>query len=387
MTNRGKVFSEMLTGETYGKLTVLKELPSEVFSHNGRTKRMVLALCECGREVAKGWSNMKYSTTLSCGMCPRKSKCTDLSGMAISRLIVQNREDIPEKKGVYWDCLCSCGRVCSYSSNRLINKTVHNCGKCASSTQINANYIGSTVVTTQGYLITLLGFKGRGHNIRYLLKFNDDRGTLGECSSTSFVNGTVENPYHKTVVGIGYLGEGTYVTKVKSERHTTEYEYWCSMMKRCYSGLHSSYKRFSVCKEWHNFQVFAAWWDSNPYGKLGWQLDKDLLIKNNLIYSPTTCVFIPSKINGFIKRYRLNDLPLGVDEVYSKAGEVGYRSQGCEDGNVIGLGYSYDIPEDAFSAYKEHKEDLAKLLALKWEGRIEHKAFSALYNYNVDIED
>ena len=71
------------------------------------------------------------------------------------------------------------------------------------------------------------------------------------------------------------------------------------MIIRCYSNNYHqrepSYKECSVCEEWLNFQNFAKWWYIN-YFEEG-DLDKDLLVKDNKIYSPKYCCILPKQIN------------------------------------------------------------------------------------------
>lgn len=79
------------------------------------------------------------------------------------------------------------------------------------------------------------------------------------------------------------------------------YTTWTSMLKRCYSKTykekHPSYKDCSVCDEWLTFSNFKSWMESQDYKDK--QLDKDLLVEGNKIYSPATCVFVDVKINTF----------------------------------------------------------------------------------------
>ena len=65
-----------------------------------------------------------------------------------------------------------------------------------------------------------------------------------------------------------------------------------------------SYKGVEVCEEWYNFQNFAEWCETQKFlnakdvkGK-SYQLDKDILVKGNKIYSPDTCCFVPPEINS-----------------------------------------------------------------------------------------
>lgn len=48
---------------------------------------------------------------------------------------------------------------------------------------------------------------------------------------------------------------------------------------------------------------------------------------------------------------------------------------------------SYGSVEEAFSAYKVAKERYLKELAEKWKGKIDDRAYEALINYEVDIDD
>ena len=122
-----------------------------------------------------------------------------------------------------------------------------------------------------------------------------------------FKEGNVKCPYEKRYYGIGYLGEGKY--KVwENGKHTRVYKTWNHMLQRCYSEKYhekeSTYINCEVCNEWHNFQNFGKWFDDNYYEIEGEEmnLDKDILVKHNKIYSPETCVFVPHKINKlFVK--------------------------------------------------------------------------------------
>ena len=109
------------------------------------------------------------------------------------------------------------------------------------------------------------------------------------------------------IYGIGFIGVGNYKSRNKTG-HTKAYNAWAAMLQRCYdSKLHlrnPTYKECSVIEEWYNFQNFAGWFEKNYID--GYQLDKDLLIKGNKIYSPETCCFVPKEINLILGKPTLN---------------------------------------------------------------------------------
>ena len=58
----------------------------------------------------------------------------------------------------------------------------------------------------------------------------------------------------------------------------------------------------------------------------------------------------------------------------------------CTNGIGRRLG-SFDSVTEAFNAYKEAKESYIKEIANKWKSQIDPRAYEALYNYTVDIDD
>lgn len=94
------------------------------------------------------------------------------------------------------------------------------------------------------------------------------------------------------------------------------YNTWLEMLRRGFSDRekerHPTYKDTTVCEEWKTASVFKAWMEKQNYE--GLDLDKDILIKGNNIYSPETTVFVPSYINTLLVTSKAirGKWPLGV---------------------------------------------------------------------------
>ena len=121
------------------------------------------------------------------------------------------------------------------------------------------------------------------------------------------------------------------------------------------------------------------------------QLDKDILIKDNKIYSPKTCIFVPQRINKlFTKRQNDRGLcPIGVTE--RKNNKYKKFESRCSIGNGkrISLGYFY-TKEEAFKAYKEYKEKYIRQIADEYKSKYPNfpqKLYDAMYNYQVWEDD
>jgi hypothetical protein len=201
-----------------------------------------------------------------------------------------------------------------------------------------------------------------------------------------------EKTYIPTVCGVGYIGDGKYKVSV-NRKHTEEYDRWKGILRRCYNEeeryKNPTYKDVTVCEEWLNFQNFAEWWDKNYYKIDGekMQLDKDILIKGNKLYSPSTCIFVPQNINIlFTKCHKVREgLPMGIN-FDSKRNK--YRAYCSIKGKLIAIGNSYNTSEDAFYlGYKPFKENIIKQKADEYKDRIPNNLYNAMINWKVEITD
>ncbi|CAH1066767.1 Uncharacterised protein [Acinetobacter phage MD-2021a] len=206
--------------------------------------------------------------------------------------------------------------------------------------------------------------------------------------------GQVKDPYYPSVYGVGVLGAkyaGYFIDTYGKKKIICEYRVWQNMISRCYSEKkhikQPTYKGCSVSENFKHYEYFYEWCNRQiGFGNQGWNLDKDLLVKGNKVYSEDTCVFLPRELNNLtIKSDSIRgEYPIGVS--YKKCrgkftAHINYGSNGQKN-----LGY-YKTPEEAFYAYKEAKEGFIKEQALKWKDKIDPRAFQALMNYVVDIKD
>jgi hypothetical protein len=197
----------------------------------------------------------------------------------------------------------------------------------------------------------------------------------------------------KLVYGIGF-NDGKYKTSEKG-KNLSVYKVWKSMLLRCterfqtkyptYLGVTCSenFKLYSYFYEWYFLQTYANKVDNNGSR---YELDKDLLIKGNKLYSEDVCVLIPLRINSLIIKGNASrgEWPIGVswhrrDNVYAARCSVGTKK-------LQNLG-SYKTLEEAFQAYKTFKEAYIKKVANEYRGRIDERAYQALLKYEVHIDD
>lgn len=192
--------------------------------------------------------------------------------------------------------------------------------------------------------------------------------------------GKIKCPYEPRVCNIGYNGEGKY-NATKNNKKTECYKTWKRMLERCYDGTHPAYEDVTVCKEWHNFQNFAKWYEENYYTISNEKvcLDKDIL-SNNKIYSPSTCIFVPEKIN-LIFSGGFNGVTW--EEKYNK-----WMVRVWVDGKrkYLGLYNNYD---EAFQIYKKEKEKYMQNVIISYKNIIPQYQYNILYNimYDYNIKE
>ena len=222
-----------------------------------------------------------------------------------------------------------------------------------------------------------------------VVEFQDEHKIKVKTRYECFTDGRVLSPYDKTVYNIGYIGIGKY----NHFDYPKIYSVWNDMLRRCYNpywiNKHLTYINCYVCEEWHCFQNFGRWYEENyyNYNDERMNLDKDILIKGNKIYSPETCVFVTERINKlFVKSDKTRgEYPIGVK--YSKSKKM--LDVCCNtDGKIKYLGqFPIDKPFQAFTVYKNFKENYIKEVANEYKDLIPEKLYNAMMNYKVEIND
>lgn len=205
--------------------------------------------------------------------------------------------------------------------------------------------------------------------------------------------GIVRDRSVPSILGVGIVGDE--VTKVNGSR-LKEYNLWQALLSRCYCdkfhvkcptykdcSVSDNFKYYPYFKEWCNNQIgFNVLDDKGNH----FELDKDLLIKGNKVYSEDTCCFIPREINVALiyNQTKKGNHPIGVS--YSKVNNKFVVYVKKWEGSREYLGYFEDASV-AFLAYKASKEAYLKELAKKWKDKIDPRVYEALIEWEINIDD
>ena len=258
----------------------------------------------------------------------------------------------------------------------------------------NSSYrIGIEKLNKQGCLMKIIEYNNA---IDIVVEFQDNYKAKVHTQWGSFKRGGVRNPYYPSVYGVGIIGDK--VPTWKDNKHVKEYEAWQNMLARCYvekiKKKYPTYRDAICCDEWLLYENFYEWLHSQEnfdkwYTNNKWHLDKDILIKGNKMYSPTTCVLVPYNVNKLFIRHESyrGDLPIGVHEDKRKHGFV-VRCMNPITGEREYLGYRTNV-EDAFELYKLRKEEIIKQVAeIEYDkGNISKECYEAMIGYKVEITD
>lgn len=254
--------------------------------------------------------------------------------------------------------------------------------------------LGEIRENTLGCKMKIIKYNARSDIV---VEFQDEYKAKINTTYGNFEKGNVKNPYDKEVLGVGYYGQGKYKSRGKDGKQTRAYTTWKSMLIRCYDPYyldkHPSYRDCMVCEEWHNFQNFARWFEKNYYEIENEKmcLDKDILYKNNKMYSPETCVFVPQRINKlFTKRQNHRGKYLIGISCHKRDNVLNVSCNIYENGKkkTIHLGsFPLNRPFQAFYCYKIFKENYIKQVADEYKDLIPEKLYEAMYNYQVEIND
>ena len=164
-----------------------------------------------------------------------------------------------------------------------------------------------------------------------------------------------------------------------------------SMLVRCYSESFKkkqpTYEGCEVSNKFKSYEYFYEWCNKQiGFGNEGWHLDKDLLIKGNKVYSENSCVFIPVEINSLLVKREASRGEHLIGVSWDNTSKAFKARVNKNKGRSEHLGL-FKTELEAFNAYKKAKEAFVKEQAEKYKSQIDDRAYNALVNYTVNIND
>lgn len=380
-------------GEVYGRLTITDVVRNP--------KPKFVCTCDCGGSVTCDVFSVLHKKTCSCG-CLRlevlkETGRKNLKPLEVGR-VFKNKKGLELKVVEYikstrvrvefiesgyetWAATKEIknGSVRDWLAFPLLDgkykpKTTKKRGAGIKAGEIIENFYGCKYEVTEVYAKTC--------KIKFLDSFGHEKVVLKNEARRG-----VRNPYRRSVVGVGYIGDGPHNSSNSRQLFMT----WTNMLVRCYDEealkKHITYVGCWVDERWHCFQNFAGWCEAQPefIKNRDWHLDKDILIRGNKVYSPETCCFVPRDINNLftLRGNKRGDFPLGVHWDNTKERFVAQVNKGQKRKF---LGYFSD-PTSAFAAYKDAKEGVIKELAELYRSDIKVQTYEALINWKVGVTD
>lgn len=234
--------------------------------------------------------------------------------------------------------------------------------------------IGEIKYNNDGELMKIIEYIDRDHIAVEFLQYP----YVKKSTYSQFKRGCIKNPYFPKFYGVGYIGE----TEVNESNgvHFQSYNIWRAMLKRCYDKKnhiqHPCYKKCTVCDEWLCYKNFKEWYKSHKYYLLNGEklhIDKDILVKYNTIYSPNTCILVPTSINEMFKM----NTNCGIYK--QKNGKYYVQS------NHYYLGV-FDTLEQANSINNKFKTQYLHDKLNKYKSYMPIKIFSLLQEYKFNCE-
>lgn len=290
------------------------------------------------------------------------------------------------------EVLCKiCGRTFHTRPHDFLKG--HGCPYCAGVARLNTEEFIEKARKVHGdrYDYSLVDYKRSSQKVKIICK----KHGVFETTPNSHLRG--ENcrkcaleESKSLVCGVG-INDYDGQVKINGE-HLVSYKFWRHMLKRCYSESslkkNVAYIGCSVCDEWKYYTNFKKWFDENaPKDMSGYNLDKDLIVHGNKIYSPDTCCFLPRELNNMLitqKRHR-GECKIGVYKM-PNGKFIAQINSWTRDCRRIGI---FNTEKEAFLAYKREKERIIKTLADEYyeKGLITERVRDAMYNYKVMEDD
>lgn len=168
--------------------------------------------------------------------------------------------------------------------------------------------LGKTFKNKLGYEFVVLEEEGRTANYiqQYKVQFIKSGYIAHNITSGHIRAGEVKDYFSPSVFGVGCLGTASGYAKRKESRRL--YYTWRNMIRRCYDKTYNKYQYYggrgvTVCDRWHRLDNFIEditnlpGYDPDKFEKNELEMDKDVIGRNEKIYSPETCCLISHSAN------------------------------------------------------------------------------------------
>ena len=169
--------------------------------------------------------------------------------------------------------------------------------------------------------------------------------------------------------GINDLGTSTVLDNHGVRVSCPIYKSWGRMLERCFSAKwkarYPTYKDVVCCEDWKYFSNFKAWalkqsWENQ-------ELDKDLSVFGNRVYSPKFCIFIPPEVNKAISVVTTGKTLPGTnfqEKSWSMVNPL--KKPWMSRCNKVYLGNYYSEIE-AHNAWRIYRAKKLRIVAEKWK--------------------
>ena len=234
-----------------------------------------------------------------------------------------------------------------------------------------ASRIWQRGVDVKGCEFTVIGIKkvkssyvSNTGRARYVYLINYDSSYEVWVEWGNIVSGSIKDLLSPSLCGVGVLG---YTSVSTGSR---EYRVWSSMISRCYNKGYNGYEVYGgrgvvVCDKWKRFDLFLedlpnlanydTWVNDRSY-----TLDKDFLVRDNIVYGPDSCSFQSKSIQATFQKKLSgkNAGSTGIRGITWAKNKKTYRVRISVEGKRMEVGGRVnlnDAVELLLSSLKKHK--------------------------------
>ena len=241
-------------------------------------------------------------------------------------------------------------------------------------------YIGEVYQTNNYGKIEVLEYINSGYVKVKFLNTGNERYT----SMSVIRSGSLKDKEAVSVYGVGIIGD-----VVHSENGVVDkaFSAWRHMLARCYCSStkkrQPTYEGCHVSEDFKHYIKFKQWFDTQTgCDDEDYQLDKDLLVNGNQLYSEATCCLLPRKLNSYLTSIPVYGCTTCIS--YKKLSNTYIVEVGLNREKVV-LGH-FKTYKEAFLCLAEHKEHELKTFAKLYEGCVSKSVYERLMSYEIPVE-